>query len=209
MRRLIILLVVVGILAPAGIARADCAPKRHATTLANNRHATVIETRLKGSYADEQRTIVWGCLRGAHRWQRIVSTASDDYNVDDIKRVRLAGTKLAYAWANGSSRQDIYSGVSVYDLRARRHPTNIQAGYNAEIARVVLAKSGTVAYSLIEYDFEGDPPVPRRHRRVYRARGSMAFVIDDSLQIRLNTLKLDGSALTWLRDGKTRRLILR
>ena len=193
------------------VARAECPPRRGAHTLAKNRHALVVETRRRSDrYGDGgRRATVWGCLRHGRRWRRITATESGTFHVDAIRHVRLVGERLAYAWEHGDPRQDVAMGVRVYDLRARRFSTDVAAGFWPEVARVVLAPSGAVAFSLLEYDFEGEPPAPHRHRRIYVARGRQARVLDDGLEIRLNSLRLHDGWLTWRRGDAMRRERLR
>jgi len=204
-----LLVLVLGLLTPVS-AWAECAPKRGAKTLAKNRHAIVIKTKRSDSYDEIQYTTVWACLRRSRRWQRIQRTESSTVSVDDIRQVRLAGTRMAYAWEFGDPRQDVVVRVRVYDIRARRRTTDARPpGYQPYLARVVLAASGTVAFSMLEYDFEGDPPKPSPHRRIYTARGEHATAIDDGRAVRLHSLQVRGSELTWLHGDQTRTVTLR
>jgi hypothetical protein len=205
------LLLVLCVLMPAAAAQADCAPKEDARTLVKNRDALVIAARRAGqSRFDGRRTIVWGCLRSGRRWQRIRQLEASGFYVDAIRRLRLVGRRLAYVWEQGDPRQDIAMGVHVYDLGARRRTTDVGTAFWPEIARLVLSRSGAVAFSVNEYEFEGEPGTPpRQHRRIHRARGNRTRVLDDGPDVRLDTLRLRGTRLTWRHGDETRRATLR
>ena len=206
-----VLLLIVCVLGPAASAQAECAPKKDARTLAENRHARVIEARREGrDRFDGRRTIVWGCLRSGRRWQRVIQMEPGGFYVDAIRRLRLVGPRLAYAWERGDPRQDISMGVHVYDFTERRRTTDAGTAMWPTIERLVLSRTGAVAYSVNEYEFEGEPGTPpRQHRRVYRARGKRKRLLDDGPQVRLSTLELRGTRLTWLHGDQTRRATLR
>ena len=205
------LLLAVLLLAPAATARADCPPKKDARTLEQNRHARVIETRRPGGDQDDgRRFVVWGCLRGGSRWQRIHVRDPGTFFVDSIRRLRLVGPRLAYVWEEGDPRQDISAGVHVYDLRARRRTTQVGAALWPSIERLSLSRSGAVAFAVNEYEFDGAPGTPpNQHRRIYRARGKRARILDDGPGVRLKTLRLTGTRLTWQHGDETRGATLR
>ena len=211
MRAARVLLLAVCLLVPAGTARAECAPKKDARTLAKNRHALVIQVKRPGpGEFDGRRTIVFGCLRSGRRWQRIIHMEPNGFYVDAIRGLRLVGPRLAYVWEEGDPRQDMSEGVHVYDLQARRRTTDVGMAFWPTVTRLVLSRSGEVAYSVNEYEFEGEPGTPpRQHRRVYRARGKRARLLDDGPEVRLKTLQLKGTRLTWLHGDETRRATLR
>ena len=206
-----VLLLILCVLAPAANAQAECAAKDGARTLAENRHARVIEVRRDGQDRfDGRRTIVWGCLRSGRRWQRVTQMEPSGFYVDAIRRLRLVGPRLAYVWEQGDPRQDISMGVHVYDFSERRRTTDVGTALWPTIERLVLSRTGAVAYSVNEYEFEGEPGTPpNQHRRIYRARGKRARLLDDGPGVRLSTLTLTGSRLSWRHGDETRHATLR
>jgi hypothetical protein len=143
--------------------------------------------------------IAYACLFSANRRFKLHEDEDDDSDLHDF---RLVGPYLAYAWhpcAEGCLRDD----VEVRDLRdgklARRGPTSA-GGHEGAITDLELKDNGSVA--VIAYSY---PPDRAREVWAYDTLGARRL---DRGDISPRSLVLEGSTLSWVKDGVVRSATL-
>ena len=139
-------------------------------------------------------TIAYACLFSANKRVRLHQDEDDD---SDLSLFRLAGPYVAYAWhpcAEGCQGED----VEVKDLRdgrVARHAGYGAGGHDGAVSDLELKPNASVGVIAL-----GDPYAPRLVPEVWAYDTLGARPLDRG-NISRSSLELNGSTLSWLKDG--------
>lgn len=168
--------------------------------LKQNRVAVIVQ--------DQETTDEFACYFAHGRLIRMNETGDEQVDLE-----RLAGAFVAYELEATSGSGPTDRRIEVIDLvRRRTHAVRAVAECEAEegscqeFEDLVVTRTGSIAW--IQNDLAVDRRVVRCEARCVR-RGRGMTTLDRGRRIRLTSLRLSGSVVTWLNGSRRKRARLR
>lgn len=201
-------------LSPAGLYRGGVPPfsgcrSQRAGTLARNRTSRVFQQFLPWFADDPQSggfvTHVYACVF-ARAKQRI--HLGRNYDDETIEQPRLAGTLLAYADQSCGGTGFCQADIEVRDLRGDAvrtvSPVEEPSGNTFRVHDLVLKEDGSLAWTVARGSWYEETVA----HQLWALDSQGRRLLDSGPNLKLRSLTLNGSTLTWINDGTTRTATL-
>jgi hypothetical protein len=225
MRRLVLTLFVIALLATAGVpplAAASTCPPTHSKRLAADAEAEVYEAALKGGETAGF-PFIFGCVRGNGRAYGLGE--QPEFSTDGgggIRKITRGGAFVAYEAVSTVARIDpapndnvwkvivrnLRNGHTVHSvptgslLRPRRYSEGV-----GSVTMLVVRRDGAVAW--IAQDNERTNGEPPTYYDIYASGRHGTRLLAHGRQIRGSYLRLVGMGVQWTEAGKRRAAVLR